>query len=50
MISWEEKSYDNEILSIDGVSDKEHFYRNIEKSCRKCAVKASPSPFNNFGK
>ena len=32
-----EKRYYIETLSIDGVSDKEHFYR-------KCAAKASPRP------
>ena len=42
-----EKRYDIETLSIDGVSDKKHF---IEKSCRKCAAKASPRPLYNFGK
>ena len=31
-----EKRYDIEILSIDGVSDKEHFYRKImQKICSK---------------
>ena len=31
-----EKRYDNETLSIDGVSDKEHFYRKImQKMCSK---------------
>ena len=31
-----EKRYDNETLSIDGVSDKEQFYRTImQKICRK---------------
>ena len=42
-----EKRYDTETLSIDGVSDKEHF---LEKSCRKCTAKASPRPLYNFGK
>ena len=36
-----EKRYDTETLSIDGISNKEHFY---EKSCRKYALKASPRP------
>ena len=39
--------YDIETLSIDGVSGKERF---IEKSCIKCAAKASPRPFYNFSK
>ena len=42
-----EKRYDIETLSIDGVSDKEHFYTKL---CRKCAAKASPRPLYNFGK
>ena len=37
-----EKRYDIEILSIDGVSDKEHF---IKKSLIKCAAKGSPRTF-----
>ena len=31
-----------------GVSDTEHFYRKIV--LKKCAAKASPRPFYNFGK
>ena len=42
-----EKSYDIETLPIDGLSIKNIF---IEKSCRKCAAKASPRPRYNFGK
>ena len=42
-----EKNYDIETFSIDGVSDKKKL---IKKSCRKCAVKASPRPLYNFGK
>ena len=33
--------YGIETLPIDRVLNKEHFY---EKSCRKCAPKASPRP------
>ena len=42
------KRYDVETLFIDGVSDKEHFYK--KKSCRKCVAKAAPRPLYNFGK
>ena len=42
-----EKRYNNETLSIDGVSNKNTF---IEKSYRKCAAKASRIPLYNFGK
>ena len=42
-----EKNCDIENLSIDWVLSKEHFY---EKSCRKCAPKAIPRAFFNFGK
>ena len=38
-----EKRYDIETLSIDRALNK-------EKSCRKCAPKASPKPIFNFGK
>ena len=40
------KTYDNETLAIDGVPDKEHFYRKI---MQKIAAKASPRPLYNFG-
>ena len=39
--------YDIETLSIDGVSNKEHFYR---KMMQKMCSKASPRPLYNFGK
>ena len=39
--------YDIENLSIDRVLNTEHF---MEKSCRKCAPKASPRPLFNFAK
>ena len=42
-----EKRYDTKTLSIDRVLNKEHF---VEKSCRKCAPKASPRSLFNFGK
>ena len=35
-------------LSIDKVLNEE--LKITEKSCRKCAVKASPRPFFDFGK
>ena len=36
LISWEGKKYDIETLTIDGVSDKEHFYGKImQKMCSK---------------
>ena len=38
---------DPETLSIDGVSDKEHFYKKI---MQKRPAKASPRPLYNFGK
>ena len=38
---------DIETLSIDRVLNKEHF---IEKSCRKCAPKASPRSLFNIAK
>ena len=48
MIHWErEKGYDIEILPIDRALNKEHLWKKyIEKSCRKCALKASPRPLN----
>ena len=42
-----EKRYDIEILSIDGVSDKEHFTKTF---LRKCAAKGSTRPLYNFGR
>ena len=42
-----EKRYNTETFSIDTVLNKEHF---MEKSCRKCAPKASPRLLFNFDK
>ena len=42
-----EKSYDIEILSIDRVLNKEHFYGKI---MQKMCTKVSPRPLFNFGK
>ena len=41
-----EKRYDIESLSTDIVLDRGNLY---EKPCRKCAPKANPRPFFNFG-
>ena len=42
-----EKRYDIETLAIDTVLIRNIF---MEKSCRKCAPKASPRPLFYFGK
>ena len=42
-----EKRYEIETLSIDGVLNKDHF---LEKSCKKCALKASLRLLFNFDK
>ena len=43
-----EKSMTLKLKSIDGVSNKEHFL--WKKLCGKCAAKARPRPFYDFGK
>ena len=50
MIFLEGKKYDIETLSIDGVSEKGHFYRKImQKMCSKSTTLyflSNPVPFN----
>ena len=43
-----EKRYDTETLSIEGVSNKEHFYGKIMQKI--CSPRTSPRPCYNFGK